>query len=31
VVVNDSRIAKKIAAVFETDWAHAQKVQAKAS
>jgi cardiolipin synthase A/B len=31
VVVNDSRIVKKIAAVFETDWAHAQKVQAKAS
>ena len=31
VVVNDSRIAKKIASVFETDWAHAQKVQAKAS
>jgi phosphatidylserine/phosphatidylglycerophosphate/cardiolipin synthase-like enzyme len=31
VVVNDSRIVKKIAAVFETDWADAQKVQAKAS
>lgn len=31
VVVNDSRIAKRIATVFETDWAHAPKVQAKAS
>jgi cardiolipin synthase A/B len=31
VVVNDSRVAKKIASVFESDWSHAQKVQAKAS
>jgi phosphatidylserine/phosphatidylglycerophosphate/cardiolipin synthase-like enzyme len=30
VVVQDSRIAKKIAAVFESDWAHAQKAQPKA-
>jgi cardiolipin synthase A/B len=31
VIVNDSRVAKRIAAVFETDWAHGQKAQAKAS
>lgn len=27
VVVNDSRIAKKIASVFETDWAHGQRLK----
>jgi phosphatidylserine/phosphatidylglycerophosphate/cardiolipin synthase-like enzyme len=31
VVVNDSRLAKRIAEVFYTDWSHALKVQAKAS
>lgn len=29
VVVKDSRIARKITEVFETDWAHAQKAQPK--